>query len=176
MKSSLKPRAELALATVACAAGAGLAVYAASRTWVVEEALQVYPFPPLGIKRSGGDIVPALPAFALVALAGAGAILATRSIARVVIGGLLVATGAAVAIAAGSYLDYRDVRPLWVILSLVGGLLVVAAGAFTAWRGRGWPAMGGRYERPAPDRGNPDDPARMWDAIERGTDPTKGER
>ena len=54
-----------------------------------------------------------------------------------------------------------------------------AAPAGVTARGRRWPAMGARYERsatadrPAPagaDR--PRAPAEIWDAIDRGTDPT----
>jgi uncharacterized membrane protein (TIGR02234 family) len=82
----------------------------------------------------------------------------------------------------------------WPWLAVLGGLLVAAGGAFTVVRGRSWPAMSARYEaprgrgsdgaaaRPAstageagqarPASSNPRALATMWDALDRGDDPT----
>jgi hypothetical protein len=61
----------------------------------------------------------------------------------------------------------------WWIPSLAGGVLLAAAGLLTVVRGRRWPGMSARYDRPGtapPPAG--DDPASMWKALDRGDDPT----
>jgi hypothetical protein len=60
----------------------------------------------------------------------------------------------------------------WWVLSLVGGVLLAASGLLTAVRGRRWPGMSSRYERPGPARPATDDPASLWKALDRGDDPT----
>ncbi len=74
--------------------------------------------------------------------------------------------------------------PFWPLLCVPVGLLIAAAGAYAAVRGRSWPAMGVRYERPqrvplspAEDQvqrigPSPSDVA-MWDALDRGEDPSR---
>ena len=74
----------------ACLAGAGLALYAATRIWSV--AVTTRPgLPDLRSTRTGAAAQPWLIALALVALAGTGALLATRGVLRRGLGGLLVA-------------------------------------------------------------------------------------
>jgi hypothetical protein len=58
----------------------------------------------------------------------------------------------------------------WPLLCTVGGVLVAAAGVFTVVRGSRWPGMGSRYER----RGTPREDVPLWDALDRGDDPTAG--
>jgi uncharacterized membrane protein (TIGR02234 family) len=65
----------------------------------------------------------------------------------------------------------------WWAVALAGGLVLVGAGALTVWRGTRWPGMSSRYERPggAPPVSGPvqsRDPATVWEALDRGTDPT----
>ncbi|HKS98852.1 MAG TPA: Trp biosynthesis-associated membrane protein, partial [Rugosimonospora sp.] len=78
------------------------------------------------------------------------------------------------------------VRVAWPVLCLPAGMLVAAAGMFAAVRGRSWPALGARYERPraVPQISaveedqvqrigpSPSDVA-MWDALDRGEDPSR---
>jgi uncharacterized membrane protein (TIGR02234 family) len=69
----------------------------------------------------------------------------------------------------------------WPWVTGVGGLIAVAVGVLTAIRGRRWPAMGRRYDA-ATQRGQaslagatagrPPDETSMWDALDRGDDPT----
>ena len=80
-------RRELVLAVVGCTAGAALALYAASRTWTVAVHPRPAPLPPVRQTRTGADLAPWLPALALVGLAGAGALVATRGVARLAVGG-----------------------------------------------------------------------------------------
>lgn len=91
--------------------------------------------------------------WALVALAGAVAILATRRWGRVPVGLVLAASGGiAASDGAGR-------------VALAAGVLLVAVGLWTAVRGTSWPALGARYD--APQRR--DD---AWAALDRGEDPT----
>ncbi|MGK5672217.1 Trp biosynthesis-associated membrane protein [Micromonospora sp. URMC 106] len=179
-------RRELTYAVLLCVAGAGLALWASTRTWAVELTARPTPLPPLRDTRTGTDLLPWLPALALVGLAGGGAVLATRGRARRLLGGLLAALGAAVAAGGGYGLVAAfdgELSRQWPALCLVGGVLAVAGGLLTALRGRRWPAMGARYERPARGAGAPvarDADGRVtgrrtteaWDALDRGEDPT----
>src|SRR4051794_28459648 len=70
------------VAVAACVAGAGLALLAVSRVWVHETVVRPAPLPRAYETHTGSALVPWLPALALVALAGAGALLATRGAAR----------------------------------------------------------------------------------------------
>ncbi|MEV1157384.1 Trp biosynthesis-associated membrane protein [Micromonospora chokoriensis] len=184
-------RRELTYAVLLCLAGAGLALWAATRSWSVELTVRPAPLPPVRDTRSGAGLLPWLPALAVVALAGGGAVLATRGRVRRVLGGLLGVLGLAVA-AGGGYGLVADVggsvSRQWPALCLLGGLLAAAGGWWTALRGGSWPAMGARYERPA--RSGPETvsaPAgpegsstslagrrttEAWDALDRGEDPT----
>jgi hypothetical protein len=148
-------RRQLAIAVVGCLAGAGLALFASAQTWVVEEGLRPVPLPPLGIHRSGSDLVPGVPALAYVALAGAGAILATRRRLRTVVGALVSFVGLVMIVLLRGALDNTDVDLLWVGLVAVGGLIVTAAGVLTLRNGARWPGLGARYERPAPAEPHP---------------------
>jgi hypothetical protein len=164
-------RRELALVVAACVLAAALALLAASRPWLESVSARPAPLPPLRLTRSGAAIVPALPALALVALASAGGVLATRGLARRLVGVLMAGAGlgvAAVALGAAG-------GGVWRAGCVVAGAVVAAAGVVTALRAGRWPAMGARFEavrRPvttAPDA----PPGELWDALDRGTDPTK---
>ncbi|MFI6230700.1 Trp biosynthesis-associated membrane protein [Micromonospora echinospora] len=182
-------RRELTYAVLLCLAGAGLAVWAATRTWAVEVTPRPVPLPALREERSGAALLPWLPALAVVALAGAGAVLATRRGLRRAVGLVILVLGAAVAVGGGYALTATfagEVSRQWPALCLFGGVLAAVGGGWTALRGATWPAMGARYERPArgggattsggPEatgaaastRGTTD----AWDALDRGEDPT----
>ncbi|MFC3500389.1 Trp biosynthesis-associated membrane protein [Micromonospora krabiensis] len=189
-------RRELTYAVLLCVAGAGLALWAATRTWAVELTVRPAPLGPERALRTGAALVPWLPALAVVGLAGGGAVLATRGRLRQVLGGLLALLGVAVAAGGGYGLVAAfegAVSRQWPALTLVGGLVAAAGGALTALRGRAWPAMGTRYERraragagrpgtavadgavgegaaPGPVTGRRTTEA--WDALDRGEDPT----
>ncbi|WP_344750591.1 Trp biosynthesis-associated membrane protein, partial [Micromonospora olivasterospora] len=145
-------RRELAYAVLLSLAGAGLAVWASTRTWAVELTARPAPLPPVREARTGAGLLPWLPALAVVALAGGGAVLATRAAVRRLLGALLLGLGVAVAAGGGYGLVAAlggEVSRSWPALCLVGGLLAAAGGALTALRGGDWPAMGARYERRA---------------------------
>ncbi|MGC5051957.1 Trp biosynthesis-associated membrane protein [Micromonospora sp. DT48] len=173
-------RRELAYAVLLCLAGAGLALWAVTRTWVVDSGGRA---DPLLVEegRTGGQLLPWLPALALVGLAGGGAVLATRGRPRRVLGGLLTLLGLALAAGGGYGLlgDLGDpVARQWPTLTLLGGVLAAVGGGSTLLRGHRWPAMGARYER-RPSRptgtGGPIEgggTVDAWEALDRGEDPT----
>jgi len=158
----MTPRRELASAVLVDLAGAGLALFAATRTWAVEVTARPAPLPPVRTAETGGAVLSAL---GVVALAGAGALLATRGRGRTVVGVLLAGIG--LGIVAGAV---PGLPAGWPALCAAGGLAVAAAGAFAVARGHGWPHMGTRYERAA-SRTDPD--RDLWEALDRGEDPTK---
>ncbi len=184
----------LAYTVGCCLAGAGLALFALSRVWSV----QVTARPGLSdlrTARTGGGELPWLPALALVALAGAGALLATRGTARRAVGVLLAVVGVATAVgtvAARAGLDPGAAgagATLWPVACVLGAAAVTVGGWWTVRHGHRWPAMGARYERPAtrrataaetraasPEPAAVDQPRAdtrdVWDALDRGEDPT----
>jgi uncharacterized membrane protein (TIGR02234 family) len=148
----MSPSRRLAYAVLGCAAGAGLVVWAATRTW----SLLVVARPGLSdlrTARTGAEQSPLLVGLALVALAGAGALLATRGRVRRALGALLALVGAAVA--AVAVLGRAGLDPgragaaatVWPAACVLGGAMIVAAGVAAARGGHRWPAMGSRYER-----------------------------
>jgi Tryptophan-associated transmembrane protein (Trp_oprn_chp) len=168
-------RRALAYAVLLCLAGAGLALYAATRTWNVEVTVRPAPLPELRSAHHGPSW---LAPIAVVGLAAAGALIATRGTARRAVGVLLILVGAGLAVGGGQGL--ADSR-LWPALCLIGGVAVALAGGLTVARGQTWPGMGARYERsrtapsdrPAPAaRDGSVASTQAWDALDRGEDPT----
>jgi hypothetical protein len=148
----MSPQRQLGSSVVACLAGAGLAMYGATRVWSVE----VTERPGLTSLRAtttGAAAAPWLIGLALVALAGAGALLATRGPARRLLGILLAMTGVGLAIAAITGRVGLDPgaagagATVWPIACVLGGGLVGWGGLGAARHGHRWPAMGSRYER-----------------------------
>jgi hypothetical protein len=185
---------ELAYAVLLCLAGAGLALFAATRAWAVEAAARPAPLPPVETARTGADLVPWLPPLSLVGLAGAGALLATRRAARAVVGAVVAACGLGV-LAAAAYAPTAGAGAGWPAATALGGAALVGGGGLAMARGRRWPAMGARYERrpgagdatgkepgtkePATADATESDAGRAgtvqaWDALDRGEDPTAG--
>ncbi len=176
---------QFAVAVLACVAGAGLALFAASQTWLVEVTPQPDPLPATTLARTGGSLLPLLPALALVALAGAGGLLATRGMARQAVAILITLAGLGVAATPFDEVGRSGVAMVWIVASVLAGLAVAAAGVLAVRRSRFWPSMGAQYERSAAESG--DVTARglteasasaradvdLWAALERGEDPTK---
>lgn len=176
----------LAYTVGVCVAGAGLALFAATRVWSV----QVTARPGLSdlrTARTGAAQVPWLTALALVALAGAGALLATRGLPRRALGLLLLLAGAGTA--AGAVTGRAAVAAgsagagavVWPVACVAGAVAVMLGGWWTVRHGHRWPALGARYERPSgtavtrtPAGQAGADTRTAWDALDRGEDPTAG--
>jgi uncharacterized membrane protein (TIGR02234 family) len=167
-----------------CLGGAGLALLAARQPWAVRVTRREPPLSPLRETFSGADLVPWLPALALVALAAGAAVLATRDVSRLAVGAVALGCGLAIAAGAGYGMTMAPeggrtvvAGGMWPLAGLAGGLVVVVAALLVVRHGRTWPAMGARYERGRP--GGPaeaadQDPSRMWDVLDAGADPTSG--
>jgi len=176
-------RRALAVSVASCALGAALALLAAARTWTVEITQRQAPPGVLRTPRTGSALEPWLTALALVALAGAGALLATKGRSRNLVGAILVLAGLGV-LAGGvdGLATVAHVAVGWPVLAIVGAVLIGYGGGLAAVRGRSWPAMGSRYERPRAPRSPAEDQPQfigpsasdvaMWDALDRGEDPT----
>ncbi|MFV2022112.1 Trp biosynthesis-associated membrane protein [Micromonospora sp. LOL_023] len=178
---------EMAGVVAACLAGAAGVWYSASRAWAVEVTDRPDPLPDIEVLRTGAQELPWLPALALVGLAGAGAVLATRGTPRRLVGGLLAVVGMVLAGSglavltgvlplAGSATAATSTPAGWPALAVLAAALLLAGGAVTAVRSGGWPAMGARYERPATAarRGRPAEPTAAADTV--GSSATVGRR
>nr|WP_042453491.1 TIGR02234 family membrane protein [Streptacidiphilus jiangxiensis] len=199
-------RRSLAVTLLFAVAGATLLLVAAGQTWVSGQ-VQAQ-----GVTRTvvakGSEVTGVPGAMALVGLASVVAVFAVRGRARRLLGGLVALAGvgavaAAVSAALGSdsrVLDDKAARSVGLAdvaagllthtaapwLAVLGGALVLAAGALTVLRGAAWPGMSARYDAPAGKRGKASPsrsgaasgaaaaqtPADLWKALDRGEDPT----
>lgn len=154
--------------------GAG-ALLASGRAWQTVTAPRPRPFADAVVEVSGRTLEPAVAALGVVALAGVVAVLATRGLARRIVGGLLAAAAIGLAWAAiagmqsvsaararslvadartAAGLDstrapHVAVHAVWPVLVLVCALVVLLGGvAIAAWGHRGM-ALSSRYEAPS---------------------------
>jgi hypothetical protein len=158
-RTSGREFAVIAFATVIAAA---FSLWAVSRVWWVVTEVQLPPLPPKEVVRTGWS---GLTACGLVALAALGALWATRGFWRRLVGLILAASGAGLAVGglAGLWSATNVVGPL---STCVSGLVVLGCGGAVVSRGSRWPTMGMRYERSVTK--NTD----LWGALDRGEDPT----
>jgi uncharacterized membrane protein (TIGR02234 family) len=198
-------RRELTAAIAGMVAAGGLALSAAGQAWARVTANRPAPLPPVTDTVTGGQVAPLTTATGLLLLAAGVALVAVRGAGRVVVGllaavaggvlvwsglrpltGRLAADAASLSSVGGSpgAVVTTAVHPAWPVLAALAGLVGVAAGLLTVLRGRRWPGMGRRYERPggtdptetAPGRPRSaeDRAVAAWRALDRGEDPTAG--
>jgi uncharacterized membrane protein (TIGR02234 family) len=100
---------------------------------------------------------------------------------RALTGGLVEASAQLPGVGQGPDQVTVEVSSAWPVVAIVAGVLGVAAGVLAVLRGRGWPAMGRRYERAgAPEpvtaarrpETDEDRAQAAWKALDRGEDPT----
>jgi len=182
---------------IAVAVGALLILVSYSATWAVVTAsvFEGDSSVTSEVALSGRELAPLPAAMGWVALAAIAGIVATARWGRRVVGGILVLAGGIAGVTALTYaltdvasggagtfvvaaLDSRGLgAPLtvtgsaWWILAIVGGLVTMAAGMMCAVAGHRLPALSRRYERNADTSATPGSVA-MWDALDRGEDPT----
>jgi uncharacterized membrane protein (TIGR02234 family) len=163
---------EYALALLLDLVGAAVALLVAGRTWQVVHTPRPRPLADDVLHLTGRTVDAASTALALVALAGVVAIVATRGIARRVVGAVIAAAGVGTvwrAIAAAGAVNaararafVREYHPTvptgvrtapvvtvtgsWPALTVGCGVLIALAGMLVAWRGHRWPALSARYE------------------------------
>ncbi len=186
----MKGRRGLTTAVLLCLLGASVVLVAAGRAWAVVE-VAAGPISEAGtVAHTGTDLVPGLSALGLLGLAGVVALAATRRTGRTLVGLVLLATGAGVVVAVVGALGTMAAEELpgqtgadsvdvtaWPFLAASGGLLLLSAGLMTVVAGRSWPVLGQRYDAPTAP-GAPRAPAEqltekgLWEALDRGEDPT----
>ncbi|MFJ6214009.1 TIGR02234 family membrane protein [Streptomyces sp. NPDC092296] len=186
-------RRGLAVMLLLTLVGAVLVLWATGRPWAGGS---VSGLGRTELTATGRDVSGAPGALALVGLASAVAVFAVRRVGRVAVGALVALAGAGSAVVAAlgaadtSAVDAKAARSValssataehithtvWPWVTVLGGVLLCAAGVLTVLRGRDWPAMSSRYDapsRPTPRRtATPDAPADFWKALDRGEDPT----
>jgi len=170
-------RREYALGLALCLVGAVLLLVAAGRPWttlVVEVAPEL---PRSTVVQTGRALAPLGAAAGVAGLAAVAGVVATRGWPRRVLGMLAALFGLAAALAprgpeavAGRVVAAETT--LWPSVGVAGGVLLLAGGVLVAVRGHRWAAMGRRYDAPAARRGPAGDPGELWEAIDRGDDPT----
>ncbi|WP_238412337.1 Trp biosynthesis-associated membrane protein [Saccharothrix deserti] len=119
--------------------------------------------------RSGADVVPALTPLALLCLAAIAAVVALSGWVRRVLGVVVLLAGAA---AAFQGVD-ADGPVIGRGLVSAGAFLVVAAGVLLVLRGSSMPRLGGGYQTPGAAKRATDPERELWNALERGDDPTE---
>ncbi|BFV59860.1 TIGR02234 family membrane protein [Kitasatospora sp. CMC57] len=186
-KNSRRMLGVMLLLTVA---GAVLVLTAVSRVWATGRAGG------LAVEVTGSAVSGLPGGLALVGLASAVAVFAVRGAGKVVVGALVTLAGlgagvtAAFGAAATGALDAEAAKKLalvsaraeqvshtaWPWAAVLGGLLLTLAGLLTVRYGRDWPALGSRYDAPArkaaPRAKAAGSPAELWQALDRGEDPT----
>ena len=190
----MRSRRGLSTAVLLCLLGAFLVLVAAGRSWVSVEVAAGPLAEARTESRTGTDIVPGLSALGLLGLAGVVALAATRRTGRALVGLVLLATGVGVVVTAlsadlttvseplaGETGDVTiDTSVVWSTATALGGLLLAGAGLLTVVAGRSWPALGQRYDAPAGAAAPvaAQEPAEqltekgLWEALDRGEDPT----
>lgn len=184
----VRSRRGLGLACLGLAAAAGLVGGASALTW--------YTVTPAGrapVGFTGAQVSPSLAGFALVALAGVAALVATGGIVRRIVAGLLAVAGAVVAwtgVVALTRTAYTlgglpaDLPPAatssppalditaapW--LAVAGGIVLVAVGTVVALREPRLSRLGSRYAAPAARRVEVDPDRAAWQDLDAGRDPT----
>ncbi|NUT50914.1 MAG: hypothetical protein HOV94_26950 [Saccharothrix sp.] len=119
--------------------------------------------------RSGGDVVPALTPLALLCLAAIAAVVALAGWVRRALGVVVLLAGAAAAfqpVGVDGPLTGRGL--VW-----AGAAVVVVAGVLLVVRGAAMPRLGGGYQTPGAAKRTADPERELWNALERGDDPTE---
>ena len=178
-----------------CAVGGGMVLFAVGPTWVEVVAHRASPLPDVTLAVSGRSLAPLVAGLGIVGLAGVVGLLATRRWGRlavaaiVALSGLGVLAGALTRLTAPGAAEARDLlddagrsagaaavtataHPGWPLLAAAGGLLLALGGLAALLRSRRWPTMSARYETPAARTDRPRTDAAVWDALDRGDDPT----
>ena len=162
-------RRELLLVVVLTVIGAAVVLFATGEPWA-HAVVREPPLPQQAVDLPGRSVAPLVAALGLVGFAAVVALLATRGVARLVIG-ILIAVVGAVIVGSTASISVTDVRTgsalrdrasaaalhdaqvsvrleSWRHVAAGGGLALAAAGLVAAARGRSWAAMGRRFDAP----------------------------
>ncbi len=169
-----------AIVLLICAAGGGLVLWATGRVWVTEVVTRTAPLASRHVPHTGTSLVPWIAALGWAGLAGTGALIATHRAGRIVVGLLLAGCGVGVLAAVGYALFGVDGHPnAWPLLAALGAVGLLSGGVAALRYGGTWPTMGTRFDSPAAPAGRATArkstvEADMWNALDRGEDPTTG--
>ncbi len=178
-----------------CAVGGGMVLFAVGQTWVEVVARRPSPLPDVTLALSGRSLEPLVAGLGMVGLAGVVGLLATRRWGRLVVAAIVALSGLGVLVTALSRLaaperrrGRRPARRRRPVRRRRRGHRDRAPGLAAAGRrrrpaarprrpGRAAPAGAGRRCRPGtrrrpPAPTAPRTDARLWDALDRGDDPT----
>lgn len=122
---------EYVLVLGAAAAGAGLVLLSVRQGWAQVVTAAPAPLPSGSVPVRGQDLVPVAGALAVVSLAALAAVIATRGLARRLVGVLLAVSGALTVLVVSTHVSTADV------LAAVHGTAVSQAGPATAGGGTG---------------------------------------
>lgn len=178
-----RTRRPFVVSLLAVVVGGGIALLVSGRSWATAEVTRPRPLPDLSVGLSGRTLQAAVPGLAVVALAGLVALLATRGLARRIVGGVVAVTGVGLVVFAltGLHVSVGRARSLvidartgaaldgtapvqvtqhvvWPLLGAVGGVVVMAGGVLIAIRGADWMALGRRYDAPTAAQTDPAEP------------------
>lgn len=202
-QSSVRPARSSArakgLAALFAAVGAGVILLTIGRGWAHGDVTSPISY---RVTATGSQLTGVPYGLGLAGLAGALALFAVRRVGRYFVGAVLALAGAGTVYAVADRLSSLDDalraqaavqglgaddkfvgvdNTLWPYLTILGGVLLCAAGIYTLARGRGWSGLGNRYEAPAQAAAAPKaaEPGAtvtsrdMWDAQSRGADLTE---
>ena len=188
------------MAALLAAVGAGVILLTIGRGWAHGDVTSPIVFP---VTATGAQLTGVPYALGLAGLTGAVALFAVRRIGRYLVGAVLTLAGAGTVYAVADRLSRLDdalrtqaatkglsadaemthvENSLWPYLTILGGVLLCAAGIYTLARGRGWSGLGSRYDAPAEAAAVAAEPVKpaaemtsrdLWDAQGRGTDLTE---
>lgn len=187
-------RGEYAAAMLALVAGAGLLLFSAGRVWATGELAAPGPVTATRVEITGADLTGTLSGIGWAGLAAVAGLYASRGTLRRLVG-LLVAAGAALALAAvwnatrpeallaavnaagaagnASAAQAPALSAAGPVMSAAGAALLLLAGVAVILRSPSWPGMGSRYDRVAAPRANrAGTPADLWKSLDAGDDPT----
>ena len=176
------------LAVALAIVGGVLAIVAAGAVWATVLEPQAPPLPDVSHDVRGGDLVPGVRSLGLLALAGSVAVLAAPPRARRLVGAVLLASGCGViwlaAASPGSAAVTEQAQQaagvmgvvtptLWPWAGVVAGALLALSGLLVLLRGHRWPGLSTAYRPPAARPAESVTDKGVWDALDRGEDPTR---
>jgi hypothetical protein len=173
VRERVRPRRELQLAISLCLLGSVLVLWAVGQAWVVTVDTTDLTLAGARTQESGTELVGGVQPLGYVALVSVLALVATRSWGRLLVGLVVLGSGAGIVVVVADALANRPLTaPGWAWLALLGGAVLALAGLLTVVRGRGWPGLGRDYDAPSKRSAGPVTDKSVWDALDRGDDPT----
>lgn len=160
-------KADLRLAVGLTLAGSTLALVGVGRVWSRHLVTQAAPLPARTVTMTGQQLAGGIRPLALVGLVAVVALVATRRTGRLLVGLVVAAAGAGIA-----YQAAESGGSGWAWVTRVAGVLVAVAGVLVVARGRRWDSLSSAYQVPAARPVDTVSDKGVWDALDRGEDPT----